>query len=147
MPEKKFKYRVKPGRMFGSFFEHGPGSVVELSEEEAGGFLDKLELVSGPVEPEPEDELAHLKSLTVAQLVQFPEFEKIPAPKPATKDAIVNAILNVRHGKKPDFNNELVLQSMTVAELKALPEWAKVPDPKPATKAVIIEAILQAREA
>lgn len=43
--EPKNVYRVKPGRVFGKHDEYKPGDEVELTEEEAQGFLDKLELV------------------------------------------------------------------------------------------------------
>lgn len=46
-------YRVRPGVRFGAAKQHGPGDVVELSEEEAKGFLDKLELVREPDPPAP----------------------------------------------------------------------------------------------
>lgn len=39
------KYRVKPGRAFGTSKQHKPGDIVELTEAEASAFLDKLELV------------------------------------------------------------------------------------------------------
>ena len=46
-------WRVRPGFTFGAFNQFGPGALVELSEFEAGGFLDKLELVAPapPAEP------------------------------------------------------------------------------------------------
>lgn len=39
------RYRVRPGFRFGAYDQHGPGTVVELTEAEAAGFRDKLELV------------------------------------------------------------------------------------------------------
>lgn len=39
------KYRVKPGHQFGARKQHAEGAIVELTEQEAAGFLDKLELV------------------------------------------------------------------------------------------------------
>ena len=47
-------WRVRHGFTFGAFNQFGPGDLVELSEFEAGGFLDKLELADGspsPAEP------------------------------------------------------------------------------------------------
>lgn len=38
-------YRVKPGYRHGKDGQYGPGDNIELSVEEAAGFLDKLELV------------------------------------------------------------------------------------------------------
>lgn len=40
-------YRVKPGYRHGISRVYGPGDAVELTEVEAAGFLDKLELVEG----------------------------------------------------------------------------------------------------
>ena len=48
------KYRVKPGQTFG-LARLIAGSTVELTEEEAAGFLDKLELVEGGMDA-PADE-------------------------------------------------------------------------------------------
>lgn len=42
-------YMVKAGRRFGIENQHGPGDKVELSPQEAAGFLDKL---SGPLAEE-----------------------------------------------------------------------------------------------
>lgn len=39
------QYRVRPGYTHGAFNQYTAGAVVELSEEEAAGLLDKLELV------------------------------------------------------------------------------------------------------
>jgi len=39
------KYRVKPGFRHGAGKRFGPGEIVELSPQDAEGFLDKLELV------------------------------------------------------------------------------------------------------
>lgn len=37
------KYRVREGFTFGAFDQHKAGAMVELTELEAAGFLDKLE--------------------------------------------------------------------------------------------------------
>lgn len=42
-------YMVKAGRRFGGDNQYGPGDKVELSPQEAAGFLDKL---SGPLAEE-----------------------------------------------------------------------------------------------
>ena len=39
------QYRVKEGQHHGRLRQYGPGDVVELTETEAAGFLDKLVLV------------------------------------------------------------------------------------------------------
>lgn len=36
-------YRVRPGFIHGAFDQYPAGAVLELTETEAGGFLDKLE--------------------------------------------------------------------------------------------------------
>lgn len=48
---EKLTYRVKPGFRHGRDNEYGPGDTVELTEREASGFLDKLELVEGAPKP------------------------------------------------------------------------------------------------
>ena len=48
-------YRVRPGRTFGMYDQYRPGDLVELTDSEAGGFLDKLDLVvEEPPVSEPE---------------------------------------------------------------------------------------------
>jgi hypothetical protein len=42
------RWRVKPGFTFGAFSQHRPGDIVEMTEAEAAGFLDKLEQVDEP---------------------------------------------------------------------------------------------------
>lgn len=97
--DKKYKYRVKPGRMHGAFNQHGPGSIVELTEDEAGGFLDKLELVrDDDVSENPAygEAFAHLNSLTVTQLKNLEDYQEFDNPKPTVKDKIIAAILEAR---------------------------------------------------
>lgn len=50
----KHTYMVRPGRRFGFGKKYGPGDTVELTESEARGFLDLLELVVQSPEPEPD---------------------------------------------------------------------------------------------
>jgi len=99
MPDKKYTYRVRPGRSFGAFKEFGPGSTLQLTADEAAGFPDTLVIFEGdgPAEA-PFDAAAHLKGLTVAQLQKQPEWDEIEAPKPTRKDDIIAAILAVREG-------------------------------------------------
>ena len=47
---KKRPYRVKPGQTFGVRADYQPGEIVELTEREAMGLLDKLEPASEDVE-------------------------------------------------------------------------------------------------
>lgn len=60
MADKK-QYRVREGQTFGRAREYGPGTVLELTEEEAASFPDKLEALDRPV--------------------SFPKFEETPAPE------------------------------------------------------------------
>jgi len=98
MTDKKYTYRVRPGCAFGAFRQYGPGSTVELTEDEASGFLDKVVLVKDAAGNEdiPINEAAHLATLTVGQLKGLPDFAKLPNPKPSKKDDILNAILETR---------------------------------------------------
>lgn len=66
-------YKVKPGFTHGAQKQYKPGDIVELTTEEAAGFLDKLELVSGKKakaasEGEPNDLRAAIAGATDAEL-------------------------------------------------------------------------------
>jgi hypothetical protein len=50
----KNTYRVKPGMRYGAHDEFEPGDVVELTEYEVAGHLDKLEMVVPEEVPAPE---------------------------------------------------------------------------------------------
>jgi len=89
------KYRVKPGRTWGPYKEYGPGDTLELTEEEAGGFLDTLELVKETIPQVNNEKADYLKSLTVPQLTHLPEWEKVETPKPKGKAKIIAALLEV----------------------------------------------------
>lgn len=97
MPDTKYTYRVRAGRRWGPYHEYGPGMTVKLTEDEAGGFLDTLELVRDKNAPPLEvDEAGHLATLTAAQLKELPEFAELENPKPKSKADILQAILEVR---------------------------------------------------
>lgn len=66
-------YRVKPGHRFGVGKAKGPGDLVTMTTVEAGGFLDKLEVV----EDEPESAV-----LTVVGGVVGDTSGTSPAPTP-----------------------------------------------------------------
>lgn len=51
-------YRVKPGFRHGREKQYGPGDNIELSVEEASGFLDKLELIEDAAESTDDDQAA-----------------------------------------------------------------------------------------
>lgn len=55
-------YQVRSGHRFGSGNQYGPGDKIELSAEEAAGFLDKLELVEEADEgaPNTDDKLGQI---------------------------------------------------------------------------------------
>lgn len=93
----KYAYRVKPGCVHGAFQQFGSGSTVELTEEEADGLQDKLELVKGDGTTNiPVDEVATLSKMTALQLKELPEYAKLGVPKPKGKEAILNAILDAK---------------------------------------------------
>lgn len=54
MNDEAKQYRVRPGFHHGAQGQYGPGDVVKLTEAEAIGFQDKLELVISPTEETPE---------------------------------------------------------------------------------------------
>lgn len=62
-------YRIKPGKRHGPRDEFGPGDLVKLTEYEASGFLDKMELIPEELIVHPED-----------QVVLTPEPVEPPAP-------------------------------------------------------------------
>lgn len=102
--DKKYNYRVKAGRMHGAFNQYGPGDIVELTEDEAGGFLDKLELIKDDIvreNPSYDEAFAHLNSLTVTQLKNIEAYQELENPKPKLKEAIIEAVLAAR-GIKPE---------------------------------------------
>ena len=96
MPDTKYTYRVKAGRAWGPYREYGPGMTVELTEYEASGFLDTLELVKEGQTATGTDEAAHLATLTAAQLKELPEYAELENPKPQKKADILKAILEAR---------------------------------------------------
>lgn len=51
-------YRVRDGYRFGTSNQHAPGTIVDLTEDEARGFLDKLERVVDEPAPAPEPDPA-----------------------------------------------------------------------------------------
>lgn len=56
MENEKRQYRVRPGCRFGARDEFAPGSILDLTPYEAGGFLDKLEEVKVEAEAKVEVE-------------------------------------------------------------------------------------------
>jgi hypothetical protein len=67
-------YRVKPGFEHGAMGQHKAGFLVEYTEQEAAGFLDKLELVASdgvlsmPVDPLP---VHHISQLTIDRVMEL----------------------------------------------------------------------------
>ncbi len=74
------RYRVKPGHKFGVGKKHQAGDIVRLTEYEAQGFLDKLDLVED--EPQP---------MALANGVAGdPGLENKPAPDTDEDSALLN---------------------------------------------------------
>lgn len=95
------KYILKPGYKHnqGTDDEIEPGDVIEMTVEQASGFLDKFELVAGEKAPkaEPKGKASDdLDSLTVAELKALPEWDLIPEPRPTIKSKIVKALREAR---------------------------------------------------
>ena len=65
---ERTKYRVKPGFTFGKDRGLGPGDIVELTAEEAGGFLDKLEAAADDAELNMTGDLTRLPDSILAKL-------------------------------------------------------------------------------
>lgn len=76
--QKINEYRVRSGCTFGKSRQYGPGSIVQLTEREASGFLDKLELFDPLLvddSPDPEPELVEIPASETP--VVIPEAEVI----------------------------------------------------------------------
>jgi len=73
----KQQYRVKPGFTHGQFNQHKAGDIVELTEAEAKGFLDKLELVVEESKPvvEIDPEIAAILEKPIDEIKAL-EFDK-----------------------------------------------------------------------
>lgn len=66
-------YRVRDGFTHGAFNQHKAGDTVTLTEQEAAGFLDKLELVDGETEQD-----------TTGTVTRQPQLQTTQAEPPAT---------------------------------------------------------------
>lgn len=101
-------YRVKPGKHHGTQAQYGSGDLVEYTEDEAAGFLDKLELV---VE-------------TPAPIIPTPTLEELASEKPAVESKPpVKEMKSTQKDKKP--------KKVVVEEPKAaLAEAEKPSEPK-----------------
>jgi len=106
MTDKKLKFRVRPGFRHnqGTDLEVGAGEIVELTAEEAKGFLDKLEPVAFDDSKEISNaaERAKLESMKLPRLRALPEWKKIEPPKPTSRKDTVDAILKVREEAKKE---------------------------------------------
>src|SRR5687767_388073 len=85
------KYRVKQGKKFGSGGQYPAGTILELTEAEAKGFMDKLEpapndaLVGSTQEVVPHEELQFKNELGV----EVPDDLKLmPSTLPEAEDEI-----------------------------------------------------------
>jgi len=82
MPE----YRVKPGYRHGVGKAYGPGDIVELTEEAAAGFLDKLERVEAQGEAQPVVDEPEVITFTLENPAEEePEAPSVIPDKPAPK--------------------------------------------------------------
>lgn len=66
------QYRVRPGFYFGGIIEYGPGTIIELTDAEAQGFLDKLERLPDAPTDAPTDALADAPKDTSAEVSDAP---------------------------------------------------------------------------
>lgn len=85
------KYVVKPKVRFGFDERYGPGDIVELTEFEAGGFLDKLKLVKDAPKP------AQDTFLEEQPTSEIPKSEPEPEPEAfdisgLSVDAVLSAV-------------------------------------------------------
>lgn len=100
----KLKFCLREGfyHAYGTDDEKGPGEVVELTAEEAKGFMDKLEPVdrgdTGKVVQA--GERAKLEKMSVPNLRKLPEWAEVESPKPTKREKIVDAIMQVRANQK-----------------------------------------------
>lgn len=74
------RYRVRPGYRHGRRKEYGPGDIVELTEREATGFLDKLEY-AGEEQALRVDDMQRLNVPNPSQPVSI-DTEPTPEPEP-----------------------------------------------------------------
>lgn len=96
------RYRVRPGKRHGAFKQYGPGDIVEMSEQEAHGFRDKLERVV-------EDEVTG-------------EIPQSPVPPPANDDQKEPPSVDPSTTPLPDdFPGRSVLLKLGFATIEGLP--------------------------
>lgn len=103
--EKQLKYRVKPGFRHGKNKQHGSGAIVEMTEFEASGFLDKLELVgeATPAEETPAPvahtdaaiKLAAEADIDLADVMAWADKERLGKPD-------VEAYIKAQEGEKDE---------------------------------------------
>jgi hypothetical protein len=123
------KYRVIRTFHEGTDEAKGPGDIIELTEEQAGPFVQTKRLAPYTEPSAFAREVGKHKLLTG-------ESKKEPTPDPSTFAQEVE-----KHKLLPDE-----LPALTVKQLTALPEWEQVPEPKPTKKAEILAAIRAVRE-
>jgi hypothetical protein len=122
------KYRVIRTFNEGTDEVKGPGDIVELTEEQAGPFVQTKRLAPYTEPTAFAQEVGKHKLLTG-------EPEKEPAADPGTFAQEVE-----KHKLLPDE-----LPGLTVKQLTTLPEWEQVPEPKPTKKPEILAAIRAVR--
>lgn len=112
-------YQVKPGRTFGAGGKYKPGDRVQLTEEEAKPFLDKLQLISEQADSTP---LAPVVGLRNDLGVKVPDDLKLmPGEEETAADS---------DSADPGLRNDLGVE--VDEDLKFLPEEA--PQSKKSTR-------------
>jgi hypothetical protein len=108
------KYRVKQGQQFGARKQHQAGAIVELTEQEAAGFLDKLELVDGTnASPKRADEL------TEGGLFVTPQSQTTPT-------TVATAFQNLRTAILAASDEELIaIPGIGEKSVEAVRAWAR----------------------
>jgi hypothetical protein len=133
---QKHKYVIKAGFRHnqGTPEEVGPGGIVELTEEQAAAFKDKLAPYHGESEEGDwqtnEDADAFLENLT-----------------PFQREVLKHRLLADESKAQAEQKAADDLPGKSIKQLTALPEWAQVPEPKPTKKADILAAIRAVRAA
>jgi len=106
-----------------------PGEIIELTEEQAGPFVQTKRLA-------PYSEPGGFKQ-KVEKHKLLPDEPKEPSA--SEPNAFAQEV--EKHKLLPDE-----LPGLTVKQLTALPEWEQIPEPKPTKKPDIIAAIRAVRE-
>lgn len=122
------KYRVIRTFEEGTDEAKGPGEIIELTEEQAGPFVQSKRLAP------------YTESSGFAQEVKKHTLLPDEPKEESTPEASAFAQELEKHKLLPDE-----LPGLTVKQLTTLPEWEQVPEPRPTRKADMIAAIRKVR--